>query len=451
LTDSEYDQIESQDLDVLIRLLRSEDLGTKQRSLFDIYDFSIIPIEFISNMYELFIGKDRQEEESAYYTSLFLVDYILAETIEKKFSNNPQSDSCIILDPACGSGIFLVEALRKIIERYCIKNPGVDLTLAKLCDIASKNIYGIDDDLSAIQVALFSIYLTLLDYQDPAVIEKFRFPSLLNKNFFKANFFSTPSEDKSESAKTKTNDTHFEEKLRAVKFDYILGNPPWKGSGLADTGKKYIKTRRKTEEKLCKKYSISINNKEIVEGFVLRTSDFSSPETGIVFIIRSSILYNMGRNKKINMGYNEPFSQFRSYLLEEYFIHKIVELAPVRHEVFDRSNDPSIAPATIIFYQYAHGNNTDNNVLEHITVKPSRFFSSFKIFTVMRPDYKEVEQKLLKEHDWLFKTLVYGSYFDFNFIKRLKKYPSIKKIILDNSDLIHGTGIHYTDKAQKYP
>jgi hypothetical protein len=126
-------------------------------------------------------------------------------------------------------------------------------------------------------------------------------------------------------------------------------------------------------------------------------------------------------------------------------------LAPVRHEVFDRSNDPSIAPAAIMFYQYAHGNSTNNNVLEHITVKPNRFFSQFKIFTIMRPDYKEIEQKLLKEHDWLFKTLVYGSYLDFNFIKRLKEnYPSIKKIISNNSDLICGTGIHCRRETQEH-
>jgi hypothetical protein len=446
LTDNEYDQIKSEDLDVLIRLLKSEDLETGQRSLFDIYDFSIIPIEFISNIYELFIGKGRQEEQSAYYTPLFLVDYILGETIEKKFLNYPQSDSCVILDPACGSGIFLVEALRKIIERYCAKNPDMPLTPAVLRNIASGNIYGIDDDLSAIQVALFSINLTLLDYQDPAVIEKFKFPSLFNKNFFKADFFNTNSD-----TELKAGDADFEEKLKSIKFDYILGNPPWKGGGLNDAGEIYINNRRKTERKLHKKYPISINNKEIAEGFVLRSSDFSSPETEIVFIIRSAILYNMGRKKKINMGDNEIFSEFRRYLLEEYFIHKIVELAPVRHEVFDRAGDPPVAPAAIIFYQYAQGNSTDDNIVEHITVKPSRFFSYFKIFTIMRPDYKEVEQKLLKEHDWLFKTLVYGSYLDFNFIKRLKSYPSIKKTISDNSDLIYGTGIHYTSKAQEYP
>jgi hypothetical protein len=431
LTDNEYDQIKSEDLDVLIRLLGSEDLATGQRSLFDVYDFSIIPIEFISNVYELFIGKDRQEKQGAYYTPLFLVDYILAETIEKRFLKYPQSDSCIILDPACGSGIFLVEALRKIIEQYRAKNPDVTLTPKILCDIANNNIYGIDDDISAIQVALFSIYLTLLDYQESADIEKFKFPYLLNKNFFKANFFNTHSV--------------FEERLKLVKFDYILGNPPWKGSGLGDAGEIYIKNRGKKEEKLHKKYPIGINNKEIVEGFVLRASDFSGYETEIVFIIRSSILYNLGQRKENN----KKISRFRRYLLEEYFIHKIVELAPVRHEIFDRSNDPSIAPAAIMSYQYAHGTNTDNNVLEHIAIKPSRFFSCFKIFTIMRPDYKEVEQKLLKEYDWLFKTLVYGSYLDFTLIKRLKEsYPPIDEIISDKSKFIYGGGIHCSSKEQ---
>jgi hypothetical protein len=52
---------------------------------------------------------------------------------------------------------------------------------------------------------------------------------------------------------------------------------------------------------------------------------------------------------------------------------------------------------------------------------------------------------LLKEHDWLFKTLVYGSYLDFNLITRLKKYySSIKKIISDETKFISGTGIQYS-------
>jgi hypothetical protein len=118
IADNEYTKVTKDILNVLIRLLNGEDLEKSQPSFFNFYDFSIIPIEFISNIYELFIGKEDQEDKGAYYTPLFLVDYILKETVEEYFKNNLKSISCKTLDPACGSGIFLVETLRKIIDQY---------------------------------------------------------------------------------------------------------------------------------------------------------------------------------------------------------------------------------------------------------------------------------------------------------------------------------------------
>jgi hypothetical protein len=425
ISDEEYKSVTNNVLDVLVRLLQGDDLKRGMSSFFNFYDFSIIPIEFISNIYESFIGKENQEEKGAYYTPLFLVDYILKETVEKHFKDNKNTDTCITLDPACGSGIFLVETLRKIVENYQSKNQNIEITPEILKNIATKNIYGIDKDPNAIQVAMFSIYLTLLDYQDPADIETFKFPPLLNSNFFEADFFNTDL-------------TLFETKLQSIKFDFIIGNPPWKRGALGEYGETYIKKRKGKEKTEKKKYLATINNGEIAEGFVLRVSDFSSAKTKCALIVRSTILYNC--------GYNTDYSGFRRYWLEEFFINKIVELALVRKEVFDKSNDKAIAPAAILFYQYANGNNTNDNVLEHITIKPTRFFSYFKIFTINRSDYKKVEQKLLKDNDWLFKTLVYGcSYLDFNLINRLNRnYPTVKKIISDKTRFIQGTGIQYS-------
>jgi hypothetical protein len=76
LTSAEYRQITKVHYEVMRKLLQGEDLNNGQLSLFELYDFSIIPIEFISNVYELFIGRENQETEGAYYTPLFLVDYI---------------------------------------------------------------------------------------------------------------------------------------------------------------------------------------------------------------------------------------------------------------------------------------------------------------------------------------------------------------------------------------
>jgi hypothetical protein len=434
LSPSEYRNVKKEDYQVIKRMLEGDEIAKNQLSLFPFYDFSIIPIEFISNVYELFIGQDNQKNEGAYYTPLFLVDYILKETVEKKVSKRNSTFNCKVLDPACGSGIFLVESLRKIIEKY-IRETECDVKSSSfktaIKNLAKDNIFGIDKDLSAVQVAVFSIYLTLLDYLDPPGIETFKFPILLNSNLFESDFFDETKE--------------FNTFLKDIEFDFILGNPPWKGNGMDKIGNTYLQKRKAKEKNLRKKFPIAINNNEIAEGFVLRVSDFCQHSTQIALIIRSSSLYNLGYGKT-------DFSPFRQYLLDEFFVDSVFELAPVRHEVFEKSNQPAIAPAAIIFYRYAHGENTDRNVITHISLKQSRFFSLFKIFTINRTDFKQIQQVKFKEFDWLWKVLVYGSYLDFNFIKRLKEdYSTIGDIIYDKKKFVVSTGLHSRTKDLENP
>ena len=99
-----------------------------QPSMFNVYDFEIIPVELISNIYESFLGNtafsngkmitelSKQKEVKAYYTPPFLVDYVLSQTIQP-FIEKQEETSCKVLDPSCGSGIFLVESLRRIIDK----------------------------------------------------------------------------------------------------------------------------------------------------------------------------------------------------------------------------------------------------------------------------------------------------------------------------------------------
>ena len=431
ISESEFSTIDQDALDILIRLLRSEEISTGQQSLFDMYDFSILPIEFISNMYEKFIGKENQEDGGAYYTPTFLVDYIISETIGKKLKES-SNYNCKVLDPACGSGIFLVESLRKIIEKYIevneIEDTNTDDFRQALKSIAQDNIFGIDKDPSAIQVAIFSVYLTLLDYQKPADIRKFKFSNLIGTNFVCSDTFDLDNKDLKALEDKK------------IHFDYIIGNPPWKGAGGDRVVRKYIKERKKKER--GKKYCIQINNNELAEYFVFRTSDFCTKNTEVALVIHSTSLYNS--NSK------DRESSFRRYLLEEFHIKKVFELAVVRKEVFDKSNDKAIAPACVLFYKYANGDDTNNNIITHIALKPSRFFSMFKVFSVCSSDIQEVQQDRLKKYDWLWKVLVYGSYLDFNLIKRLREKPSIKNIINDRDRFISATGITFSEKKAKY-
>jgi len=421
LEDRDYQNITDRSFKTIISLLSEDDMGNGQKSLFKLYDFAIIPIEFISNVYESFIGN--QEEDSAYYTPLFLVDYILSETVEGYLKSNPDVYNCRVLDPACGSGIFLVETLRKIIEKFIALNPDIKEDSDEFKDVlkqlAIDNIFGIDKNLSAIQVAIFSLQLTLLDYQEPASIEKFRFPKLLNTNFFEADFFNT---------KHLYNDL-----LGKKNLNFIIGNPPWKrGNGeKSPLFVKYINERNKREKKeyLETENRITISNNEIAQAFLLRVSDFSISDTASL-IVTSKVLYNLnGKN-------------FRKYFLDNFIIQKVFELAPVRHQVFDKSSDPSIAPAAILFYKPALNQDTTKNIIKHISLKPSRFFKLFKIFSLYRTDIKEVQQVKLKQYDWLWKTLVYGSYLDFNLIIRLKTdYSSIENELSDETRFLKGQGV----------
>lgn len=426
LEDTHLQDIRKEAFDILSRLIRGTEIATGQMSLFDIYDFSIIPVEFISNVYEHFIGSENQAKKGAYYTPVFLVDYIIKETVEKYFIENPEEYNCKVLDPACGSGIFLVQTLRRMIERYQEIN---EITSTKtksfkdiLRKIAEKNIYGIDQDDNAINIAVFSVYLALLDYQEPKEIENFKFPKLINRNFFISDFFDLSAD--------------FNNIIKKTNFRFILGNPPWKrGSDENALFLRYIKERKKEESsKTDGKPLPTVSNKEIAQAFLLRTSDFSSAQTKCALIVTSKTLYNLNAKK------------FRRYFLHNYFIDKVFELAAVGKEVFQSAN----TPAAVLFYRYYHGNKTDKNIIEHIVLKPNRFFSLFNTFTIQRNDYKQIVQSRLKENGWLWKVLVWGSYLDFNFLKRLRsEYSSIDKVVRENN-LIVGQGIIVGDKDKKY-
>lgn len=404
-------------LDIFIKLFKGDELKTGQMSFFDFYDFSVIPIEFISNIYEFFLGPESQRRKGAYYTPPFLVDYILKETVDAYFKENPGNYHyrCKVLDPACGSGIFLVETLRRLIHRYHALNPDYKKDKERykehLKNLLCSSIFGVDRDENAVNVAVFSLYITLLDYQEPKDIEDFRFPILVGNNFFVNDFFDTEAD--------------FNAKLKERNFDFIIGNPPWGNLSGEEGNNKYIG--------YCGKREVKIGRKEISQAFLCRASDFSTECTKISLIVTSKNLYNIKPGSKF----------FRRYFLDNFKISQIFELSSVRRQVFIKSKTRTIAPPSIIFFQYANGQNTDDNVVKHISLKPNRLFDLFNIFVIEKYDYKEVLQKHFKQYDWLFKVLVYGNILDFYFIKRLKEsYPTINESLIKKSDnFLVGQGI----------
>lgn len=184
---------------------------------FQPYDFSFIPIETLSVIYEQFLhlpaygqNMTRGRESGAYYTPLPLVDFIQTELEQR----HPLTQGMKVLDPSCGSGAFLVQCYRQLIEKRRYQEQR-KLRPKELRDILTSQIYGVDRDGDACRIAEMSLILTLLDYVTPPDLENtsFQLPSLQSTNIFKADFFAP--------------DSSWEKVAATKKFDWIIGNPPW--------------------------------------------------------------------------------------------------------------------------------------------------------------------------------------------------------------------------------
>lgn len=423
ISSEEYNSISQIHLNILYNLFKGND--KKQLSLFDTYKFDIIPIEFISNIYEYFLG-EKQKDQKTYYTPTFLVNYVLNRTVSKHFEENENEITCKVLDPTCGSGIFLIEAFRRIVGQYQqLHNNQIINKSEVLKQIATENIYGIDKDPEAVSVAMFSLYITLLDYQDPKSIENFKFPSLLNKNFFVQDIFNYYDGTLFESIE----EGNYIDKLFNTHFQYIIGNPPW-GDVKDSPYMEYIEKREKIENA-----NINVSFNEFAQAFMVRTSVFCKKDTKCAVVVTSKILYNNKAN------------DFRTYFLNKFFIDEVFELSPISDDVFVDIDTPT----TVLFYRYAHNLLTDNNSVTHTSIKHNIFYDLLKIFVIEKNDINILKQSNFKNYPWIWKVLLYGNALDFQFIKRLKEdYPiTIQKLIDNTDEFIYGTGVVKEDKYKK--
>ena len=375
---------------------------TGQLSFFDLYDFNIIPVELISNIYEILLGEENRQKDSAFYTPQYLVDYILDESITPFIRAN---GCCKVLDPSCGSGIFLVESYRRMVEHE-LKGDLFTKDNKLLQTILSNNIFGIDLNGPAIDVAIFSLYLAVLDYKDPKTLKgRFKLPNLRGTNLIECDFFNEET-------------LLF---LQKVQFNFIIGNPPW-GKG-KDQQARYCSER---------KYQKYLQNDDTCRAFILRSRDFSNSNTQCCFVLHSKLLYM----KKA------PSRRFREFLLTNTKILRVLELSSVRKLVFKNAN----APAVVLSYCFSTEGVLDNR-FEYTSMKPNVFFRLFNLVVVEKNDVKYVPQRLLKEYDWAWKTLIYGSSGDIDTILQLKsKFRSIEDILQEESpSLLKGTGVQYND------
>jgi hypothetical protein len=371
-------------------------------SYFEVFDFSIIPVEVISGIYESLIDVETRKLNSAVYTPSFLVEYILNDTVDKFLRDNNTAD-CKIFDPSVGSGVFLVQSLRKMIDKEIELNGKLDkLQFSKrIREIAKNNLFGIDINPQALKVTCFSIYIALLDYQEPKEIDVYKFPNLIDENLFHSDFFDE--------------ENLFNDIIKQQEIDFILGNPPWK-SNKDDAHINWLKKHKKVT-----------GGFEIAQSFLLRSKDFMQIQTQSALIVTSTIFYNVSKTTR----------QFKNEFLTTFCIDNFFDLSPVRKLIFEEKN----SPASIVYYRLSKDNEHLNNIVKHQSVKSNRFLKHYKMLVIEKYDQKEILQRHFIENDWMFKVALYGNTLDFHLLKRINLQNKNVSLFAKSKGISYGDGI----------
>lgn len=390
-----------------------------------LFDFSIIRIELLSEIYENFLSELDQKgkkDSGTFYTPPSLVELILNEKLSTK--NDETNYNIKTLDPSCGSGIFLVQSFKRLVKRYENKYQKKLTDFDILVKILKDNIFGIEIEPKSIKVAAFSLYLALLDNLDPKTgwwNGNIKFPYLINDPED-----STLNEQGYNLFKRDTISDFEISELQ--NFQLVVGNPPFGTKKLLPSIINY-----------CKKQNFA---QEMVLPFMHKAT-LLAPKGEIALIFNTKVLTNT----------RGTYQNFRKWLFTYNYVEKIYNFSILRDipkEFGGQLFGSAKTPICIVFYQkenpenpkdtityYAPKTYIKNDVLEGIVIDSS------DVKHLPRNDCEKKDSKIWKIAMW-------GNYFDFELIEKIEsKYNSLEEYFETNkNEWIKGSGLHSPSKEQ---
>ena len=401
----ERESVTTEQLQLLMDLLQGN-TGAGQQPLFLwAYDFSVIPTDLISNMYELFYREEVSEEKSStYYTPPALVEFVLADVLDEKTLDLEPT----VCDPACGSGIFLVDAYRRIV-RHEMQREGRPLPSDRLRELLMNRVSGCDIDEAAIRLAAFSLYVAFLSYQSPQDIQRAGpLPRLIHGDGPDSGVAPLVVRDAFLPRKgeySSHNDAYLNpaEELPwpAHGFDVVVGNPPW-------TEIRGVPTTR--PEEWAQRLKRVIGDRNPSQLFLWRALDLLKDDGVAALLIGAKAMLNTRTTSRL----------FREQWLQQVKIDHIVNFSQVRTDFFAAS----VAPFMLIRFRQADLKGNEMVVYETARqVPPGRRGSA----ALARLDRQLVPQAALLARDYLWKTYSAGSFRDDALMARLEVEDRLRK------------------------
>jgi len=381
------------------------------------YDFDIVPIELISSMYEEFLRteKGKPNTHGSFYTPGALVEFVLSQTLgDKVLADRPR-----ILDPACGSAIFLVEAFRRLV-RHRVCERGQRLRPDELRKILREQIAGIDVQPEAIRVAAFSLYLGLLHYLEPPDILGQRLPNLIYRAdrrtadpkqhfdiLLAANTFNVEGAVKEEAIRK-----HFSSNCA----DVVVGNPPW-----GFPKKKDFEAWEAATVAMgwCEDRGRAVGDKELSQAFIHRTHDLLHDEGRAGLLVSTGVFFKRHANSR----------RFREQWLAESALEHAVNFAAVRRAFFASA----IAPfASVVFEKRSPKRRTHR--FRYYSAKRAALVDGLQVVRLSKPDLHVVKQSDFLEDDELWKVYWWGGHRDEALLHSLRSEQRLGKVVDPHED-----------------
>lgn len=385
------------------------------------FQFDMIPADILGQVYEQFLGKvirltasgqakieDKPEVKKAggvFYTPTYIVNYIVEQTVGKLLAGRkpgPKGDATKlrILDPACGSGSFLIGAYQYLLdwhlEQYKQKpekwtkgkapaifdnGSGWRLTIDERKRILLNNIYGVDIDPQAVEVTKLSLLLKVLEGETEAVQQQKLLAdrvlpdldsnikcgnSLIGPDFYDGQQLSLGLLDEEEMYRINVFD--WEAAFRTIVpwggFDAVIGNPPYVRQEMLNETKPYLQ----------KQYKVYHGSADLYAYFI---------EKGLNLLKKGGYFSYIVANKWLRAGYGDPL---RKWLKKWRFV-EITDFGDLR--VFENA---TAYPCILIFQ-----NDDPKQTFSATNVKHLEFFD---LSAYIQANQHQVKLDELNDEGW---------------------------------------------------
>lgn len=421
LVEGEYESVNEKHLEIIRRCFLDGELTNQEKFFGDwrLFNFSVIQIQLLSEIYEHFLMQGQKKERGQYYTPANLVDLILSEKMPVRKDTSIQP----ILDPTCGSGIFLVNGFKRIVKIWKLQHGNSTPDFNTLKQLLLDNVYGIEIDETAVKVAAFSLYLALIDELDPKTLwieDDYQLPYLIHSdgNDGKHQGWNLWCMD----AISRCDD------FILPQIGLLVGNPPFGTKIASQNIVDYLNEQGFAHE--------------MVLAFMHLATELC-PKGDIALVC----------NFKIFTNTNSKYQRFRGWLMRETYVDKIYNFSIFRHAVENYGGSlfaTAVAPVAVVYYS-ANKPQCPSDVLPYWA--PRTYVKSNVVdgIVIDNADLQYLPRVLCSDPKVnIWKLGMWGNSGVLRLIQRLSYIPSLKRTFEYQRGWIVGKGLNCDRNHQDF-